>query len=95
MIPLGEFAAAFAAFDAEEARIKALVDSGVVVVKPPFECPFEAYDRERREASVRKYIESEHGSLEALDAALEAEFAGQKGRNVEEMMAWLEADEDD
>ena len=50
---------------------------------------FDVLEREAREASVAEHIAAEYGTLEALEAAMDAEFAGQQGRTVEEMMAYL------
>ena len=50
---------------------------------------FDVLEREAREASVAKHVADEYGTLEALEAAMDAEFAGQQGRTVEEMMVYL------
>ena len=50
---------------------------------------FDMLEREAREASVAKHIAAEYGTLEALEASMDAEFVGQEGRTVEEMMAYL------
>ena len=85
-----EFDAAYAAFEAAEAAREA---AGLPHPLEGMPDPFEAFEAERINAMIARYIEVEYGTLERLEAALDKEFAGQKGRTPEEMLEWLLQDD--
>ena len=78
------------AFRIHFAELRSLVDADQVEANAlPAENMF---DRLEREAAIRAHVEAEHGSLEQYDAALAAEFVGQKGRTAAEMIEHLRED---